>query len=91
MKTLSDTATPKLFIGIDMPKRSWYIFTATDLTTGKGFSTEASPEALRKYVEKNYFNYQVPTGFLLNSPLRKGGFLRNPHRSVWYCSRDGAT
>ena len=66
MKTLSDTATPKLFIGIDTHKRSWYIFTATDLTTGKGFSTNARLEALRKYVEKNYSNSQVHTLHTVN-------------------------
>ena len=63
MKTLSDTATPKLCLGIDIPKRSWYIFTATYLTTEKGFSRKASPEALCKCVEMNYFNYQVLTAY----------------------------
>ena len=86
MKTLSNTATPKLCLGIDMPKRSCYIFTATDLTTGKGFSRKASPEALRKYVEKNYSNHQVLNRFPLNSSLQKGGFLRNPFMSFWYCA-----
>ena len=86
MKTLSDTATPKLCLGIDMPKRSWYIFTATDLTTGKVFSRKANPEALRKCVAKNYFYYQVLIRLKINLPLGKGGFLRNALMSVWFCA-----
>ena len=78
MKTLSDTATPKLFIGIDIDKRSGYILTANDLTTGNGFSRKARLEALRKYVEKSYSNFQVFNRFPLNLPLQKGGFYAIP-------------
>ena len=85
MKTLSYTATSKLCLGIDMPKRSGYSFTATDITTGNGFSRKASPEALRKYGEKNYSAYQVLNRFHLNSPFSKGGFSRNPLMLVWCC------
>jgi len=58
-----DTASPKLFIGIDIHKRSWKIFTATDLTTGKGHTIRPYPEELRKFVHKHYPDYQVQTAY----------------------------
>jgi len=58
-----NTATPKLFIGIDIHKRSWKIFTATDMATGKGHTIPPYPEELRKFVDKHYKNYQVHTAY----------------------------
>jgi len=46
MKT-QQTAPPKLFIGIDIHKRSWKVHCATDLSCGRIFSMSPDPECLR--------------------------------------------
>ena len=58
MQILQDSR-PKLFIGIDIHKRSWKIQTATDMFSGKGFSQEPKAIVLKSYVDKNYPGYQV--------------------------------
>lgn len=58
-----DTAVPKLFIGIDIHKKSWRIHTATDLFMGKGLTMPAEPLALKKYVTTNFKGYQVFTAY----------------------------
>ncbi len=58
-----DTALSKLFIGIDIHKKSWRIHTATDLFMGKGLTMPADPEALKTYVDKNFKGYQVYTAY----------------------------
>lgn len=58
MKT-KDTATPKLFIGIDIHKRSWNIHMATDLFDGRSLTVPPEAESLQGYVEKHYPNHQV--------------------------------
>lgn len=57
------TAGPKLFIGIDIHKRSWKIHCATDLCSGKTFSMLPRPELLRDYVSKHYPDYEVSTAY----------------------------
>ncbi len=57
------TALSKLFIGIDIHKRSWKIHCATDLFSGKSFSMNADPEQLRSYVSKHFNGYQVSTAY----------------------------
>lgn len=54
-----DTSTAKLFIGIDIHKRSWKIKTATDLFDGKSFSMKPDSNELKKYVNKHFPNYEV--------------------------------
>lgn len=54
-----NTVKPKLYIGIDIHKRSWKIKTATDLFEGKSFSMAPSPDGLKKYVDNHYSGYQV--------------------------------
>ena len=58
MKT-KGTAASKLFIGIDVHKRSWKIHTATDLFDGSSLTIPPDAFALQKYVEKYYKGYQV--------------------------------
>ncbi len=58
MKT-KDTADSKLFIGIDVHKRSWKIHTATDLFDGSTLTIPANAFALQKYVEKHFKGYEV--------------------------------
>lgn len=57
------TASPKLFIGIDIHKRSWKIHCSTDLTAGKTFSMPARPLQLKEYVDKHYADYEVTTAY----------------------------
>ena len=42
-----NTALPKLYIGIDIHKRSWKVHCATDLFGGKSFSMNPEPAQLR--------------------------------------------
>ena len=57
------TAPPKLYIGIDIHKRSWKIHCSTDLFSGKSISTEPDPEILQKYVLKHFRDYKVSVAY----------------------------
>jgi len=57
------TACCKLFIGIDIHKRSWKIHCATDLSSGKTFSMPPDPDHLYAYVLKYYSGYEVSTAY----------------------------
>jgi len=57
------TACPKLYIGIDIHKRSWKVHCATDLFIGKSFSMPPSTEQLRDYVAKHFSDYEVSTAY----------------------------
>ena len=54
-----NTATPKLYIGIDIHKRSWKIKTATDLFDGTTLTCPPESRALKSYVDKHYKGYEV--------------------------------
>ena len=56
-------ALPKLFIGIDIHKRSWKVHCATDLFAGKSFSMNPAPEQLRDYVVEHFGDYEVNTAY----------------------------
>ncbi len=58
MKT-KNTADSKLFIGIDVHKRSWKIHTATDLFDGCDLTIPPNAFALQKYVAKYFKDYKV--------------------------------
>ncbi|WP_419211341.1 hypothetical protein ACNR9Q_11365 [Maribacter sp. X9] len=57
------TASPKLFIGIDIHKRSWKVHCATDLSSGRTFSMSPDPEGLREHVERHYPYHEVSTAY----------------------------
>ncbi len=57
------TAESKLFIGIDIHKRSWTVHCATSLFSGKSFSMAPNPEDLKKYVDKHFSEYEVSTAY----------------------------
>jgi len=57
------TAVPKLYIGIDIHKRSWKVHCATDLFVGKSFSMNPDPAQLRAYVIKHFSDYAVSTAY----------------------------
>ena len=58
-----DTAESKLFIGLDVHKKSWRVQIATDLFQGKGFSMNACANDLLKYVEKHWPSYKVSCAY----------------------------
>lgn len=57
------TAPSKLYIGIDIHKRSWKIHCSTDLFCGKSVSMVPKPEVLHKYVLRHYPDYQVSVAY----------------------------
>jgi len=57
------TALPKLYIGIDIHKRSWKVHCATDLFSGKSFSMNPEPEELHQYVSKHFSGYEVSSAY----------------------------
>ncbi|WP_203257604.1 IS110 family RNA-guided transposase [Hyunsoonleella ulvae] len=57
------TATPKLYIGIDIHKRSWKVHCSSDLFAGKTFSMPPEPYLLKSYVDKHFKNYQVSCAY----------------------------
>ncbi len=57
------TATPKLFIGIDIHKRSWKVHCSTDLFSGKSFSMAPDPGQLEIYVGKHFPDHKVSVAY----------------------------
>ena len=57
------TAQPKLYIGIDIHKRSWKVHCSTDLFAGKTFNMSPEPEKLRVYVSKHFPGHRVTTAY----------------------------
>ena len=57
--TESVTASPKLYIGIDMHKKSWKLRWCTDLFDGAAKTFTSDPVALKKYIDKYYPDYEV--------------------------------
>ena len=53
------TATPKLYIGFDIHKRSWKVQCNTDLFSGKTFTMPPGSDQLKKYVDKHYPDHEV--------------------------------
>lgn len=57
------TSTPKLFIGIDIHKKSWKVHFCTDITEGSTATFTPSAEKLKNYVDKNYPDYEVSVAY----------------------------
>jgi len=53
------TAISKLYIGIDIHKRSWKVHCSTDLFSGKTFTMPPNPEVLKAYIAKHYDGFEV--------------------------------
>jgi len=53
------TDDPKLFIGIDIHKRSWTIQTAKDICYGESFTSPPGSEGLYEWVESRYKGHEV--------------------------------
>ena len=54
---------PKLFIGIDIHKRSWKIHFRTDLFNGRNLTVPPNSEKLKGYVEKHFGEYEVTCAY----------------------------
>ena len=59
MRTQTTADIPKLFIGMDVHKKSWTVHFKTDLFDNKTVTMPADPATLVKYVEKNFCNHEV--------------------------------
>jgi len=57
------TVTPKLFIGIDIHKRSWKVHCASDISSGKTFSMNPDPLKLKAYIEQHFNGHEVSTAY----------------------------
>ncbi len=53
------TATPKLYIGLDIHKKSWSVHFRTDLFDHRGFNMPPEPEQLLVYVTNHFSGYEV--------------------------------
>ena len=61
--TESVTASPKLYIGIDLHKKSWTVRWCTDLFDGAVKTFTGDPLSLKKYVEKHFPGYEVACAY----------------------------
>jgi transposase len=52
-------ATPKLFIGMDIHRKSWSVHLRTDLFDHKGFSMPPDPSKLADYVGNHFSDHEV--------------------------------
>ncbi|MEO9514100.1 MAG: hypothetical protein ABJN84_03205 [Flavobacteriaceae bacterium] len=57
------TARPKLFIGIDILKRSWKVYCSADLFCSKSLSMSPDPEQLLNHVLKHFPNHKVSVAY----------------------------
>ena len=80
--TSQTTAIPKLFIGMDVHKKSWTVHFRTDLFDHKSVTMPAEPHTLIDYVEKHFHNYQVSCcyeagccGYWIARALQQHGWL----------------
>ena len=61
--THSVTASPKLYIGIDIHKKSWKVHFCTDLFDGATKSFVPDPEAFKNYVDKHYPDHKITCAY----------------------------
>jgi transposase len=63
MKTNTTAFNPKLYIGIDVHKKSWTFHYQTDLFDGKTITQPANPKTLVDWVSKNFPTHEVTCGY----------------------------
>ena len=63
MKTETTALVPKLYIGIDVHKKSWTYHYQTDLFDGKTITQPANPAALVAWVQKHYPTHEVTCAY----------------------------
>jgi len=59
----NSNSTAKLYIGLDIHKRSWRVHTSTDLFNGRTSSHPPEASSLHAYVLKNYPDHQVAIAY----------------------------
>jgi transposase len=64
MATQSTASVPKLYIGMDIHKKSWSVHLCTDLFDHKGFTLPPKPEVLYDYVERHFGEHEVSITYL---------------------------
>ncbi|HEV7329400.1 MAG TPA: IS110 family transposase [Flavisolibacter sp.] len=57
------TATPKVFIGIDIHKKQWSVHLRTDICEHRGFTMPPSPDVLFQYVFRHFPDHDVWVAF----------------------------
>ncbi|MEO1714496.1 MAG: IS110 family transposase [Bacteroidota bacterium] len=63
MASQVNASLPKLFIGLDIHKRTWKIHFCTDLFDGSTVSFAPNASALQNYVEKHYPNHSIHVAY----------------------------
>jgi transposase len=53
------TASPKLYIGIDIHKKSWSIHLRTDISDHKSMTIPPNPDILEAYVSENFPGHEI--------------------------------
>jgi transposase len=53
------TALPKLYIGLDIHKKSWSVHMRTDISDHKTMTISSRAEVLYDYVQKNYSDHEI--------------------------------
>ena len=51
--------SPKLFIGLDIHKKTWKLHITTDLGEGSGHTFPPDTQKIKSYLERNYSQYEV--------------------------------
>jgi len=81
MNYTQTTAVPKLFIGMDVHKKSWTVHFKTDLFDNKTVTMPAELSALISYVAKNFIDHEVSCcyeagccGYWIARALRQQGW-----------------
>ena len=59
MNQIQTTAVPKLFIGMDVHKKSWTVHFKTDLFDNKTVTMPTEPAVLINYVEKHFADHHI--------------------------------
>ena len=59
MSTQVTTDPPKLFIELDIHKKSWRFHFMTDIFSGSGHTFPPKSDLVYNYVQKNYPGYEV--------------------------------
>ena len=57
------TMSPKLFIGLDIHKKTWKFHFTIDLVEGSGHTFPPVPDKVHAYVLRNYPNYEVSVAY----------------------------
>ena len=57
------TLSPKLFIGLDIHKKTWKLHFTTDLVEGSGHTFPPDTQKIKSYVERNYPKYEVSIAY----------------------------